>query len=148
MYKFDDAARAKSTAKSKEVAATKLLDGTYTGSNSSIRKILREEFDFADECQNCGISEWFGQKIPLELDHINGVSTDNRLENLRLLCPNCHSITPTWRGRNINNGKTKVTDESLLLALNECDNIRQALLKVGLAPKGGNYVRAKKLMRR
>ena len=100
------------------------------------------------KCQNCGISEWQGVEIPLELDHINGDSTNNSVDNLRLLCPNCHSITPTWRGRNINTGKEKVSDKHLLTALEKCSNIRQALLEVGLAPKGGNYSRAKKLLER
>jgi 5-methylcytosine-specific restriction endonuclease McrA len=53
------------------------------------------------ECEECGwkkVSE--DGRIPLELDHINGVRTDNRLENLRILCPNCHSLKPTHRGRN------------------------------------------------
>ncbi len=52
-------------------------------------------------CDMCGIQEWRGQAAPLELDHINGDRSDNRLENLRLLCPNCHAQTPTYRGRNI-----------------------------------------------
>jgi hypothetical protein len=53
------------------------------------------------ECEECGwkkVSE--DGRIPLELDHINGMRTDNRLENLRILCPNCHSLKPTHRGRN------------------------------------------------
>jgi hypothetical protein len=50
-------------------------------------------------CEECKISEWNGKHLVLELDHINGIHTDNRLENLRILCPNCHSQTPTFRGR-------------------------------------------------
>jgi 5-methylcytosine-specific restriction endonuclease McrA len=46
------------------------------------------------ECYICGITEWNNKEITLQLDHINGCNTDNRLENLRLLCPNCHSQNP------------------------------------------------------
>ena len=51
-------------------------------------------------CENCSGTEWLGNPIPLELDHINGNSNDNRLTNLKILCPNCHALTPTYRGRN------------------------------------------------
>ena len=51
-----------------------------------------------EECGWCQISS--DGRLPLELDHINGDSKDNRLENLRVLCPNCHSLKPTHRGRN------------------------------------------------
>jgi 5-methylcytosine-specific restriction endonuclease McrA len=51
-------------------------------------------------CEACGLTEWNGLPIPLELHHINGDSTDNRIENLRILCPNCHAQTSN-RGKNI-----------------------------------------------
>jgi RNA polymerase subunit RPABC4/transcription elongation factor Spt4 len=50
-------------------------------------------------CEECGLSEWRGEPLALELHHINGDRNDNRVENLQLICPNCHSITPNWGGR-------------------------------------------------
>jgi Zn finger protein HypA/HybF involved in hydrogenase expression len=48
------------------------------------------------ECQICGLTSWLNQPISLQLDHINGINDDNRIENLRFLCPNCHSQTDTY----------------------------------------------------
>lgn len=53
------------------------------------------------KCACCGnTGNWNGQELVLQVDHINGIHTDNRLENLRFLCPNCHSQTDTFAGRN------------------------------------------------
>lgn len=51
------------------------------------------------KCESCGLTEWLGLPIVLELHHINGDRTHNDAENLQLLCPNCHSITDNWRNR-------------------------------------------------
>ncbi len=53
--------------------------------------------------EGCDIIEWKGKPISLQLDHINGVNLDHRIENLRLLCPNCHSQTATFAGKNKRN---------------------------------------------
>lgn len=100
------------------------------------------------ECEACGLSEWMNALIPLELDHINGDKYDNRIENLRILCPNCHAQTPTYRGKNINPGALlcRKSDTEFIAALCESKSIREALLRLKMAPYGSNYVRAKRLL--
>jgi DNA-binding CsgD family transcriptional regulator/5-methylcytosine-specific restriction endonuclease McrA len=59
----------------------------------------------ATTCEACGISDWSGAPLSLQLHHINGDGRDNRIENLELLCPNCHSQTDTFAGRNRGRGR-------------------------------------------
>ena len=69
-------------------------------SHTSVRKRLLHERNHT--CEECGIgNEYNGKLLSLELDHVDGNSKNNRIENLRILCPNCHSQTPTHRSKNI-----------------------------------------------
>ena len=54
----------------------------------------------ANRCEACGIEEWLGAPLSMALHHVNGDGQDNRLENLQMLCPNCHSQTENFAGRN------------------------------------------------
>jgi 5-methylcytosine-specific restriction endonuclease McrA len=91
------------------------------------------------ECRICGLKDWQEKPITLELDHINGVNNDNRLPNLRLLCPNCHSQTPTFRGRNKSRFQSRTyTDDMLKSAVIDSDSISAVCRKLNLVPKGAN----------
>ena len=146
-WTFNDHHRNKSIETRKKEAVNRFLKDGSTMSNEAVKNRLLE-LGVEQKCSECGITDWRGNPIPLELDHINGNNKDNRVENLRLLCPNCHSLTDTWRGRNKNTGKVKVSDKEILTAYEKTANIRQTLIEVGLAPKGGNYARVKKLIER
>ena len=70
-------------------------------SGQEIKKLILQRSKLEYKCSNCEFSgEWCGLPLSLQLDHKNGVNSDNRLENLRFLCPNCHSQTETFGGKN------------------------------------------------
>ena len=75
-------------------------NSSYTNTNSLKKRLLSEGFK-EYKCENCNRSEWEGYPIPLELHHINGIHSDLRVENLKLLCPNCHALTENYRGKGI-----------------------------------------------
>lgn len=68
----------------------------YTKAKHCKKHLIKERGYICDECQ---ITDWRGKPLVLEIDHIDGDRTNNSLNNLRLLCPNCHSQTPTWKNR-------------------------------------------------
>lgn len=90
----------KNIGKKRRIPLKDLLVEHSNYQSNSLRLRLLEEGIFPHQCSKCKGTEWFGELIPLELDHIDGDNTNNLLSNLRLLCPNCHALTPTYRGRN------------------------------------------------
>ena len=100
------------------------------------------------KCDTCGCTgEWQDGFISLELDHKDGNNKNNKISNLHYLCPNCHALTETYRGKNKETYKNIPVDEkSFVEALQTTPNIRQALIKLNLSPAGANYSRAKELL--
>lgn len=75
-------------------------NSTYKSTYHLKDRLLKEGVkDYKCEC--CGNIEWMGQPIALELHHVNGIKDDLRIENLQILCPNCHAFTDNYRGKNI-----------------------------------------------
>jgi hypothetical protein len=79
---------------------------TFIADSLTTRAVVRKKLISRNlipyQCQECGCdNQWKGKKLSLVLDHINGISNDHRLDNLRFLCPNCNSQTDTFCGRNI-----------------------------------------------
>lgn len=75
-------------------------NSTYTNTSNLKSRLIRvgiKEY----KCENCKLEVWQDCPIPLELHHINGKNLDNRIENITLLCPNCHAMTDNYRGKNI-----------------------------------------------
>ena len=70
---------------------------------NKLRLRLIKEGIKEEKCEMCGIEDWLGERLAFELDHIDGNSRNHLLENLRVVCPNCHSQTETYRAKNISN---------------------------------------------
>lgn len=133
--------------KREETLKNKIIETDYNElSFERLRKRIIYEQDC--KCNRCKLSEWMGEKIPLELEHKDGNHFNNERDNLEILCPNCHALTSTWRGRNKNTVRNINDDEKLLEALltNEW-NMRKALISLNMSAKGGNYKRCHRLIK-
>jgi len=118
----------------------------WEGGMSTVKKQAEKYLD-SNSCNTCGINSWEGKELPLELDHINGNRRDNRIENLRYLCPNCHSQTPTFRSKNKKHSR-KISDKEFIEMLRESESINQACIKLNIPSISCHYKRARKLIRR
>ena len=76
------------------------LNGNIKISSLKLKIRLIKDGFFTKQCSHCKLHKWIDQDIPLELHHIDGVNSNNKLENLCLLCPNCHALTENYRGKN------------------------------------------------
>ena len=84
-----------------KIPTDEILEGKHPHyqTNKLRERLVREEIK-QKKCEVCGVEEWLGNPLSFELDHIDGDRTNHRLENLRIICPNCHSQTETYRGKN------------------------------------------------
>ena len=80
-----------------------LVENSQYTNGPLLKKRLIKEKEFEYKCYNCNLTEWMGKPIPIEVEHINGIHTDNRIENLTFLCCNCHALTETYKGKNVKN---------------------------------------------
>ena len=107
-------------------------NSTYTN-RERLKRRLRKAGLLEGRCDRCGLVGWVDGPLSLHLEHINGINNDNRLENLTLLCPNCHSQTPTYAGRNTR--KTRQTRRAHAEALKPPSELKTRPRKVPLPPK-------------
>mgnify|MGYP003300897030 CR=1 FL=1 len=99
-------------------------NSNYNSSKLKLRLIKNEIKEY--KCERCGRNEWEGEKIPLELHHINGNHTDNRIGNLQILCPNCHALTKNYRGANQDRYKD-IVKKSVILTDDEYNEYKRTL---------------------
>jgi len=101
-----------------------MIENSLYISTSSLKERILKEKILECKCIECGVTDTYNNKpIVLHLDHINGVNNDHRLENLRLLCPNCHSQTDTYAGKN--KKKKSLVCSKLQLELRKVTNLKK-----------------------
>ena len=82
--------------------AIEYIKGTVVKSHILKLKLIRDGIK-ESKCEKCGLSEWLGFPIPLELHHLDGNHYNNNFNNLKILCPNCHALEPNNSGKNVGN---------------------------------------------
>ena len=84
-----------------KIPTNEILEGKHPYYQTlKLKKRLVKEGIKENKCEDCGIDSWYGKPISIQLDHIDGNSHNHKLDNLRMRCPNCHSQTPTYSGKN------------------------------------------------
>lgn len=128
-----------------KVNASDILKPNCKHARSVLRRYVIKNNLIPYRCAICGCVEWQGRTLSLELDHINGINNDNRIENLRFLCPNCHSQTTTYGSRNQqrNDSEYEISDDLRDLIETEYrkrNNIKQVSVALGIRRRVVNKV--------
>lgn len=113
---------------------------------NSMKMLILKHKIFEYKCSRCGISDWQGESISLEIDHISGNKNDNSKPNLRFLCPNCHSLTPTFRGRKWKRCN-KFDEEKIVALIKQGKTIHQVFQELDIVI-GGNYKKMYNIIRK
>ena len=114
----------------KQIEEKDILKPNCKHTRAVLRRFVLRNNLIPYKCAICGCVEWQGKTLSLELDHINGINNDNRLENLRFLCPNCHSQTTTYGSRNqqINESKYDITEDLRTLVETKYNEVKSIKL--------------------
>lgn len=128
----------------KRIPIEDILSGKYPFYPTGfLKKRLIKEKVKENRCDECGISEWNGKPIVCHLDHIDGDSKNHKENNLRMMCPNCHSQTETYAGRNKRVGYNRY---EFIKAVESSKRFSEVKKKLNLSPTGGNNNTIRKLM--
>jgi len=135
--------RPASEQRNRRIPLDEILSGKHPQyKTSALKRRLIKEYILPDECKLCGNKDSDHSRI---LDHINGVNNDHRLENLRLVCPNCNAALPTHAGRNKRKAGSIVGEELFIERILKGMSNREILTDMNMTPNGANYRRIDRL---
>jgi transposase-like protein len=133
------------------IPLSEILIGNYPNCNSSrLKARLVAEGYKENKCEMCGITEWNGKEITLQTHHIDGNPKNHKLENLMIVCPNCHSQTESYSGKGQKRKrKSIISDHIFIDALNNSYSITEALNKIGISSDSAiNYKKAESFLKK
>lgn len=134
----------------RKISSARVESVDYPFSMLSVKeRRSRIRLEQESKCAVCSIPEsWNGKPLKFELDHIDGDRTNEIRQNLRLICPNCHSQTPTYKIGNVKTpGVKRYSDEDVIEALKQNVSAYKAMVSLGMNPHGGNYQRLRRLVK-